>query len=377
MRNNWLVNIGFLVVWLGFCRQSAAFPLLFGDARSAAMGSTGVATDPRNAVMWNPSLSATSYEEYGWYAVLPAYHKVTADPDNLETALNDFLAAANDYFNSGSAVDQEKTRKALAAMEGKSYRERNAKLLLLGVPSEVLSGAFYFSKYQVFTARPTIGAPQFEQDKVDYHSTIDYRGIDVSEMGFSGGLPFNTRSMGDIKLGATLKFQLIDGLGYSESVASSSLSLNDQDTADRASIFNIDLGFSKEVGVWKFGMAAQNLVSKSVNLGDSGESYSFEPLVHGGIAYRSRRTYLEMDADLTQTQQLGIKDKSRFAKLGWEYNLLSWLYLRAGAQHDFGGNNLSTLSYGVGIDIGGYEIDAAAISSEEEKGFYAQLTLKM
>ena len=368
----------FLSAWLGVCTPSAAFTLLFPDARSAAMGTTGVASDPRNAVFFNPALLATAYEYYNWYAFLPSYHEVVSDPDDLDNSLNTFLTAANDLFNNYNQANVDKAQAALFAMDNKFYRERNAATLLLGVPSAVLSGAFYVSKYQVFTAQPTIGNPDFtDPNNIVYDSTIDYRGVEITEMGFSSALPFTNRWLGEYKLGGTLKLQLMDGLGYEESVALSDLNLKSQGKIDKSSTFNFDFGFSKEMGVWKFGLAAQNIIKQSVNLGGSGESFSIEPALRGGVAYRSRKTYFEVDMDFIKVQQLGVAEKSQFASAGWEYSLLPWLFLRAGFQQDLGGNNLSTVSYGLGLNFFGFQLDAAATSNEEEEGLYAQLTLKI
>jgi hypothetical protein len=368
----------FMSVWFGVSKQSAAFTLLFPDARSAAMGTTGVATDPRNAVFFNPALLATAYEDYGWYAMLPSYHEVVSDPDNLDSNLNTFLDATNEFLNNPSPENAGNAEAALLTMDGKLYRERNGIMLLLGVPSTIISGAFYVSKYEVFSAQSNIGTPDFsDPDNIVYDSTIDYRGVDILEMGFSSALPFTSRWLGEYKLGATLKFQLMDGLGYSELVPLSELKLKNQGAVDKSSTFNFDVGFSKEVGVWKFGLAAQNIVNNGVSLGDSKESFNIDPVLRGGVAYRSRKTYFEIDADFTKSQQLGVADKSQFASAGWEYSLLSWLFLRAGFQQDLGGNNLSTFSYGVGVNIFGFQLDAAATSNEKEEGVYAQLTLKM
>jgi hypothetical protein len=375
--NKLILLLVLMSAWLGVSKQSAAFTLLFPDARSAAMGATGVASDPRNAVFYNPSLLATAYEDYSWYAMLPSYHEVISDPDNLDSGLNTFLDAANELFGNPN-TDTKKAESALLAMDDKFYRERNAILLMLGVPSTVLPGAFYFSKYEIFTAQPNIGNPDFsDTSNVNYDSTIDYRGVDVMEMGFSSALPFTSRWLGNYKLGATLKLQLMNGLGYSESVALSDLQLKSQGEVDQTSMFNFDVGFSKEVGVWKFGLAAQNFVKKDVNLGDSGETFGMGPVLRGGVAYRSRKTYFEIDADFTKSQQLGVADKSQFASAGWEYSLLPWLFLRAGLQQDLGGDNLSTFSYGLGVNVFGFQLDAAATSNEKEEGLYGQLTLKM
>jgi hypothetical protein len=380
MQKKMLLTLILLFLCLGvYASSAAAFGASFPDARSAAMGSTGVATDPRNAVFFNPSLSATGYEEYDWYAMVPSYHKLVADPDNLENSLKSFSTAADDYLNNSSPANDAKVRNTLAAMKDKYYRQRNATTLLLGVPSRIVGGAFYISKYQVFSAQPRIGTPDLSTNPVNYNSTIDYLGVDVSEMGFSGALPLTTRvlGIGDFKLGGTLKLMLIDGISYSQSVTSAKLKLNSQGAVDTASTFNFDVGVSKAVGVWKFGLALKNAVNETVNLGDSGKSYTFKPLVRAGMAYRSRRTYFEVDADVLKSQQFGLEKKSQFARVGWEHRLLSWLFLRAGAEHDFGGDNLSTLTYGLGVDINGVEIDAAAINNKDENGFYAQLTFKI
>jgi hypothetical protein len=336
-----------------------------------------VASDPRNAAFFNPALLATAYEQYGWYAFLPSYHEVISDPDNLDGGLNNFLTAANELFNNATEANRQTTASALAALENKVYRERNAKTLLLGVPGTALSGAFHISRYQVFDATPVIDNTDYSDiNNITNNSVIEYRGLDITEMGFSSALPFYNSWLGDYKLGATLKLQLMDGLGYSNQVVFSDLSLNSQGNVDKASTFNFDVGFSKEVGVWKFGLAASNIIEQGVKLGDSGDSFSIEPLLRAGVAYRSRKTYFEIDADLMTSQQLGVAEESQFVSAGWEYSLLPWLFVRAGAQHDLGGNNLSTFSYGLGLDLFGFQLDGAATTNAEEEGVYAQLTLK-
>jgi hypothetical protein len=370
-----------LLILVGVClcisKPAEAFPALFPDARSAAMGSTGVASDPRNAVFFNPALLATEYEQYSWYAFLPSYHETIADPDNLDSGLNHFLAAANDLFSNSTEANRQATATALAALENKEYRERNAKTVLLGVPGIALSGAFYISRYQVFTATPVIDNSDYADiNNITNNSTIDYRGLDITEMGFSSALPFRNAWLGDFKLGATLKLQLMDGLAYSKEVVLSDLSLNNEGEVDKTSTFNFDVGFSKEVGVWNFGLAASNIIKKGVNLGNSSETYSLEPLLRAGVAYRSRKTYFEVDADLLTSQQFGVEEKSQFVSAGWEYSLLPWLFVRAGAQYDLGGNNLSTFSYGLGLNLFGFQLDGAATTNAEEQGLYAQLTLK-
>jgi hypothetical protein len=98
--------------------------------------------------------------------------------------------------------------------------------------------------------------------------------------------------------------------------------------------------------------------------------------VRAGVAYRSRKTYFEVDADLMEYSQFGVEAKSQFVSAGWEYSLLPWLFLRAGAQQDLGESNLSTFSYGLGVNLFGFQLDGAATTNAEEEGLYAQLTLK-
>lgn len=374
-----LIQIVVALLSIMLAAKASAFPFMIQDARSAAMGGTGVATDPRNAIFINPALLATRDEEYDWFAIVPSYHQLTADSDDLAGGLDTFLSAANDYFYVSNSVNQQSAESALDDLKGKRYRERNATAIALGIPSRVVSGAFYAINYENFTADTTIGTPDLNDPaNIDYQSTLNVRGLKVSELGFSSAIPLNMRlGSGRVKLGGTFKMMLLSGIAYSERIDQSALELKEQDDVDRASTFNFDFGISNEVGVWKFGAVLKNVINKSVNFGNTKDSFEVEPMLKGGVAYRSRRTYFEVNADVTESQQLGFADKSQFVSAGWEYRLVPWLFLRAGVQHDFGGENYSTLSYGIGIDIMGYELDAAAITNEDEEGFYAQLTLKM
>lgn len=373
------MSLIFMGAGLGVSGQSQAFSIMFPDARSAAMGSTGVASDPRNAVFYNPSLLATAYEEYDWYAIVPLYQEVVADPNDLENSLNSFLVAVNQYDSSNRQDEsyRQQTQAALLQLEDKTYRERNAKMALLGVPSEILSGAFYVSQVQVFTVTPKIDSNDYSSvASTTVNSTFLYQGVQVTEMGFTSALPFTNRFLGDHKLGATLKLQLINGYGYLKNVEQSELTLQNEGDVDKASAFNFDLGYSKEIGVWKFGLAVQNIFKTSVALGDSGDTFSIDPQLKAGVAYRSRKTYLQLDGDLLPYQQFGVEEKSQLIGAGWEFSLLPWLFLRAGAQHDLGGNNFTTYTYGLGLNIVGFQFDAAASTNEEEQGIYGQLTLK-
>ena len=365
---------------LVFSTSSYAFSYRVQDARAAAMGGVGVATDPRNAVFFNPALLVTDDENYDWYTMLPSYSRAIADADQLEEGYNNFLVAANNLYISQSQEDATAAEEALAALKDNSYRKRTNTTVVLGVPSVILSGAFHVNVSEIHSVTTDIGTPDFNDlTSPQYNSTLNHKGVNILEMGFSSALPFRTRflGLGDIKLGAGVKMLLIEGIGYSEEVEFGSLQLSEKGKFKTTSLFNFDFGFSKEVGVWKSGLALKNIISKDIVLGDTGETYSIDPLVQAGLAYRSRLTYFEVDVDLTKTHQLGLEDKNQFASVGWEYELVSWLYLRLGAQYDLGGENLTTGTYGIGIDINGFEIDAAVMTNEEEESFYAQLTLKM
>jgi hypothetical protein len=367
--------------WFGVAHSAQAFQLLLLDARSAAMGGVGVASDPRNAVFHNPSLLATNDEPYDWYAYVPSVSQAIGDPDDLETGLNQFISAANKLDNSPNNPNAAAAADALSAINNTTYREREVFSLQAAIPSANIAGAAYLHRYQINASKANVGSFDLTTDLAnpDYASTIEHRGIKVLEIGVSAGKPFYIPSfdLGTYKFGGSFKLMLLDGIGYEEPVESSSLQFNEKGHVERTSAFNVDLGVSKEWGVWKFGLAVKNLLSKDVALGDSGEQFTISPQVRTGFAYRSRRTYLEFDVDLTQSEQIGLDSKSMLAGLGWEYNLVSWLYLRAGYQQDLQGENLATGTYGLGIQIAGFEIEAGGMASEDENSLFAQIVLKI
>lgn len=360
------------ILFSGYIPTANAFSFLTFEARSAAMGGVGVATDPRNGVYYNPALLATDYEDYNWFAFVPAVGLSISDPDDLESGLENFQSAANQLKNAPSQENADTAADALANLEDQVYRERQAISIALGVPNSTIAATTYVNRYEIHTAKTEVGSPSIDPNNPSYESSLEHRGIKVLELGVAGASLFGT-----YKLGAGIKLMLIDGIGYSEPIEDASLELKDKGEISQSSTFNVDLGLSKEWGVWKFGLSAKNLVPLTIDLGDTGETVSLDPVVRTGLAYRSRRTYLEFDIDLLKVEHVGYEEKALFAGLGWEYQVLSWFYLRLGYQQDVVGEQLPTGTYGLGLNISGFQFDFGGMSNQDGNSVYANLLLRM
>ncbi|WP_455206163.1 conjugal transfer protein TraF [Kaarinaea lacus] len=332
---------------LGLSSSAYGFTFLIYDARSAAMGGTGVASDPRNAVYHNPALLATMDEEYEWYAFLPAYGYSLSDTQDLESAVK------NGSVNT---------------LEDPVYRERRTLSGVLGIPSALLAGATYVNQYEIHTAKPSSDG-----------SLLEHRGADVLEFGITMARLFNIRflGIGEAKLGTNIDLQLIDAIGYHEDINDANIGLDKNGETNSTSTFNFDLGISKEVGVWKFGLALHNIIGKDINFGDTEDVFSIEPKASIGAAYRSRNTYFEINSDLNQTTNVAQDEKRMFAGVGFEHRLFLGVYLRAGYQQSLVGEMLPTGTYGLGLDIYGFQLDAGGMTNSDENSVFAQLTLKI
>ena len=174
-----------------------------------------------------------------------------------------------------------------------------------------------------------------------------------------------------IMVGVTGKLSLLESYGYSEPIATASLDL-DGDQALRDSELNLDIGFSKEYGVWKTGLVFKNIFSQENNLGSSGETYRLGPQIRAGIAYQSRRALVELDVDLMKNDGIGFASDTMLAALGWEWRMFPAFMLRLGYTQNLVGDTEATYSGGIGLRMWALQLDGAFIGGKDGEGVYAQ-----
>ena len=347
-----------------------AAPFVIYDGRSAAMGGVGIVANARNGAYHNPALLATNIEDYDAVLLAPTYGQATTDPDKLEQSLDDLHKAA---LGSDTKIQSQ-----LDLLKDAVYEKDTTRSLALIVPSTIVGTSAFVNSYDYNTVLATIGGDNLGTVPPTYVSTLDHRAVKVTELGASAGtlLDLSDGIFGGMQIGVSAKFLLLQTYGYSEPVNTANLGLNDSQL-QRDSMFNFDVGMLREFGVWKLGLVVKNILSKDFRYGRQSDTFSIVPQARLGIAYQSRRTLLEFDTDLTQNKGIGYGEDNAYAAVGWEYQVYSTVFVRAGARQNLTGNKLASGSFGLGLGFWGFELDVAAVSSSQEKAAYANLSYKI
>ena len=200
---------------------------------------------------------------------------------------------------------------------------------------------------------------------------LEHRALDVFESGVSVAQLQNILWFQNVMVGVTAKLLLIESYGYQEAIANANFSL-DADQVKRNSMFNLDIGFSKEYGVWKTAMVVKNLMSQKKDFGNSDDTYSISPQVKAALAYQSRRNIFEADLDITKNRAVGFGTDTRYASMGWEWKMFQSFSLRLGYQQNLVGTKKPRFSGGVGIKLWTLLVDVSTSADAESHGTYIQ-----
>ena len=360
--------------WLGIYNQAQALPFGIFDSRTMAMGGVGVATGERSAVFNNPALLTTADEIHEWFLLLPTAGQSIYDPDKVKKELDKFKKAADALDASPTVSNENAVSDSLTALDGKEYKSADNVAFMVAIPSRILSGAFFLNEYETSTATPIIDNADILTPSSPYISVLAHRGVRIVENGASAAKIIRSDSawLDGISVGLTAKFYLIETYDFSEPLRTASTKIKGG-TGTNSSQFGIDAGILKEIGVWKFALTGKNLISGNHQYSVSGEKFKIEPQVRAGFAYKSRFTVIEMDMDLTKNQPIGFYSMTQNLALGWEWYAARSFALRAGLSTNLVGNKDSTASAGLGLMLGGFQIDLAGYTGEKGDGISGQL----
>ena len=391
--------------------QAAALPFAGVDARSLAMGGTGVAAGSiANASTFNPALLAASREgeDFNFSLALG----LLARDDGIIDAIDELQAvngAGNDLIQQFS-VDSTAYQNAVAAVTlplsiadittdaaviaaaaalqasatdlTTSLNNMNNKPIEIGVtvgvnltvPGETL-GISVFANSRIIAAgaitdidqdtvlitnivdeitTPTsIGNLQSIADPfaggTTANTSLTLTGGAVTEV----GVAFATKFLG-IAVGVTPKQVQIDTLETVQGI--NSTNTNDiLDTGESFSDANFDVGVAMDLGLFKVGAVGKNMIEQEYTL-LSGNTVIIEPQLRAGISFDAGWATLTMDQDLTvnkgviSTGVAAIDElrESQYTSLGVEFDL-SLVQIRAGMRTDNTGNTEDVLTAGIGI----------------------------
>ena len=317
------------------------FPVF--DARTAGLGGVSIAHGISNAAFYNPALAALEADGFDWYLGAPAVGEYEADPGNLKDAID----SAN----------------FTPELEGQEFFKNTYKNIQMTIPSPGLGGSLYVIEYDYQTAKVVTD---------NTGTNLVHQSLEVQELGFGAAMLVDFLWMERLMVGATGKISLLKSYGYSEPIATASLDL-DSDQAVRDSELNLDIGFSKEYGVWKTGLVFKNIFSQTNDLGNSGETYSLGPQIRAAVAYQSRRALIELDIDLMKNDGIGFASETMYAALGWEWRIFPAFMLRLGYTQNLVGDAEASFSGGIGLKMWALLLDGAFVSDENGEGVHAQV----
>lgn len=332
------------------------------DARSAAMGGTGVASAQIvSAPFYNPAMLAAQHKEEDFTLLLGGGINAQ-DDDNLFKHLSNFVDAVN--ASDTTAITNEA---ALAGAARPASLQVN-NFLVLGWAGETWAMAYASS-----------GSLKASVDFIDSGATssLNLVGIKSSETSLSFARNFGD---GDFSVGLTPKSVKVSSYVANSELASSNGDIStivDSLTAtstDQGSDFNLDAGMVYHISdELKVGAVMQNVLSKSYTQGT--QKFNFEPTIRAGVAYVADVVTLAFDYDITTNAPvIGGGEKTQYMAAGVEVDLLDSIQLRAGYNKNMAvENSQPTLSAGFGFNLIAMQFDLTAMKNNDATSVFLQL----
>ncbi len=346
-----------------------AAPFTIYDARSAGMGGTGVASAQiSSAPFYNPAMLAAQRAEEDFSLLLGA--GVSAQDNN--ELLDDLEAFDTAYSNNDAAAAQA----AIQNSANKQISISGAGFLAVGFAGETWSMAVSGNGYVQANVGVTPDASLPPNSYLD--STLDFTGVEVSELGFS-----LARNFGDFSIGITPKTQ--DITSYDDSVLIGNNSELDDviDTVtatgkEHGSTTNIDIGgVYKLTENWKVGAVMRNALSEEYTT-TGNKKVSLEPQTRVGIGYTGDIVTFAVDYDLAKNDPIVVGgEETQYLNAGVEIDLLDFLQLRAGMSSNTANSaSEETYSLGLGFNIVAVQIDLAAVGNDNSVSGFVQVGVR-
>jgi len=410
-----------------FCGVSAAHAAPFGifDPRSMAMGGTGVSSGTSgNASHFNPALlsMARPGDRFSFEMLAAARvadpNKLSDDVDQLDKSGQSLTAALNQFNLATTTVQAQAAagslatalggfRGALSTVSNKALEGDVNGALLIGVPGKDLGWAIHAGGRADFGARMTYaggddtilsnyqtaankfflsGLPADLTALVGTYGTgtklsdpvlassLNVRGAVFEEIGVSLAREFQT-TWDNFAVGITPKSVKVATFDYSVSAQHADIN-KDQGRLDYSGS-NFDIGFAKDLGSgFKGGLVGKNMLARDYTTA-LGNTIQVRPQIRAGVSHQTPWSTVAFDLDLSENKPVAFDKPTRYAALGAEIDIWSFLQFRVGYRSDLAGNYGSVPSVGLGLSIFGVHIDAAASGrSKDEASVALQLGFK-
>lgn len=369
------------------------------DARSTAMGGTGVASAYFGAApLVNPSLLATSRSEDKISLIAPSLGAQVSDSANLINGFDDVKSAWDALESALDTGGEDKAAGKLgdvvSGLSGENAYANVGLAMVLAVPDDSLPIALSVNTWAKGNARALISQSDLaflegvadgtidpvQEDLDALTSRAEGMAALVTEYGVSIAHPFTVGDM-PMGVGITPKLQRIETWNYN-------VAINNYDTSDlrdgnwqhQTMSANIDAGFfASPTPGWMVALSAQNLFENRVKTREVNgyqPAFVIRPQVTAGTAWQMGSVTLGADIDLTPVSHFQYVDKNQYAAFGAEWRMDDWIQLRAGYRLDMRGNDRRVATGGVGLSAGdAMQFDLTAIAGRDRTiGGVAQFT---
>ncbi|MBT1444142.1 conjugal transfer protein TraF [Shewanella sp. JM162201] len=368
----------------GWCAQDVM------DARSDAMGGTGVASASLASAAWlNPALMSLPEYQTGDAALLiPVLGAEVADKDNLADkfdSLEDNYDGLDAAIDSGDVDAIDRYRSLLLAdlkgLDGNSGYASAGIGVSFTLPSSGISWGLYYKSYLDGIALADVSDadlllletldPENPPALEDLTSQGRVIAGAQSELALAVSVPLSIVNM-PVTVGLTPKLQRIDSFNYA--VSANNFDAGDFDSDDyrnNESGFNLDAGIAiRPLENLTFGLIGRNLIERELDTVESEgvmATYRVGPMVTAGVSYRMGALQLSTDLDLTDNEKFVGLDGTKYWRVGGEWQAFDWLALRAGYRHDINDLTSDIYSFGTGFSIGsGFKLDLTGMWGEDD-----------
>ena len=412
-------------MFAGLTSTVLAAPFMALDPRTMGMGGTAVSSaTSNNASLYNPALLAVAQEDEDFSFQIPVAARI-ADPDDLQTAVDDFNTAdyvgayqtSYDAFVAAQTAPLATREAAILAakdayvastknlvngldtLSGKDVEMDIGANVVISIPSrkhafaltaggwtsagirgnfkdsgamlslvDALDAATDPTNTPTQTATALEGVAAFDANTME--SDLEIRGILARELGISMAREFNVFGQ-DIAFGLTPKFVQVTTYDAAPKLNDNAGADLDQGEKD-GSGFTMDFGMARDFGNnWKTGFTVKNLIPQSYDTA-LGNKIDVNPMARVGVSRSTDRTAIALDLDLTENDPTSLGNGTQYLSIGGELDL--WLLeLRAGYRANIPDSSANVATVGVGLYVFGVNLDVGAAAGSNEYGASAQL----
>lgn len=364
-----------LVVLLSCNASLVSAASLYNEARSDAMGGTGVASSNREgAAFINPALLAIHAPKYsGGSLMLPV---LGAEVGRLNDLTDKFDALQDSYDGLEAAIDagdvtgidnyRDMLISDLEDLDGENAYANVGLGFSVVLPTKRMPMSIFYKTYIDVASVAVIEQSDIDSlSKLDPNNPPEVTDLDsqgavvagaISDLGIALSFPLSIVNM-PIAVGISPKLQRIDTYNYV--VSANNFDVDDFDDSkyrNDDSVFNLDIGVAMQpVEGLTLGLSGRNLVSQKLDTVETlGRQFTYrvEALYTFGVAYDWDKFSLTTDVDLNGHKRFDEVGETQHWRIGGEMRATDWFALRLGYRHDMKDTSSNIYSLGTGFSIG-------------------------